>query len=79
MPLGNNQATLYAALGTSAENLHDKIAAFVAAQAAVLTATAAATAAKSDLDAAWADFVARDGSFDSAMLVAPEGYTPPTP
>lgn len=78
MSLNNNQASVYAALGTSAEGLDDKIAAFIAAQAAMATATANATAAKSDLDAAWADYLARDAAFDSAMLVAPGGYTPPT-
>lgn len=71
------QFSLHVQLGASADNLTDKIAAFIAAEEAVASAAANESAARAALDAAWTDFVARDASFASAELVAPPGYVPP--
>jgi hypothetical protein len=78
MPMNQNQQNTYAALGTAAGTLNDKLVAYAVAQTAEQNAAAALVAAKSALDAAWTNYGTADANFDGASLVAPTGYVPPT-
>jgi hypothetical protein len=72
------QNAAYQSVGTAADTLADKVTAFTTAKTAADTASANLVTAKTALDTAWVDFKAKDATFDSLMLVAPDGYTPPT-
>jgi hypothetical protein len=71
------QNAAYQSVGTAADTLADKVTAFTSAKTAADTASANLVTAQTALDAAWIDYRAKDAAFDSLMLVAPAGYTPP--
>jgi hypothetical protein len=77
MPKNAAQNTAISNLGTAGDTLADRIAAFTAAEQAASTANSNLASTTAALDAAWTDFKAKDTTFDSLMLVAPAGYTPP--
>lgn len=78
MPFSQAQVQLNNAQTAAGGVLVDKIAAYNNATAAAKSAQEAEQAARVALDAAWTDFLAKEGSYERAVLVAPEGYTPPS-
>ena len=78
MPMSQPQVLLKTAQTASANNLADKIAAFTAASTALKNAQTAEAAAKAALDTAWTDCETKVGAYKDAVMVAPEGYMPPS-
>lgn len=73
------QHSSYQAEGAAAEALSDKLVAFTTAKVAATAANALLAQRTTELETAWANFATKNGDFKLVMLVAPEGFTPPTP
>lgn len=78
MPMTPAHANLFSALGDAGHLLDGKVAAFSAAYIANQQTMTALETARSELNAAWTDFVTSDSTFETAILTPPPGYTPPS-